>query len=97
MSQTPYRPAPQLPQAGAVPRPPGAAPTQIAYPGQVQLPPQPQYAAPPHQAGPQQFATGFPSYVSPPPSPRRTTGYIVGAVVVVVTILFAVVGFLLVS
>jgi hypothetical protein len=95
LSQPPYRPAPSQP-AGATP-PPRAAPTQIAYPGQVQLPPQPQYAAQRHQATPQLFATGFPNYVSPPPSPRRLTGYVVGTAVVVVTVLFAVVGFLLVS
>lgn len=98
MSQPPYRPARQQPSVAAVPPPPPrAAPTQIAYPGQAQLPPQPQYAVPPHQAVRQQFATGFPNYVSPPPSPRRVTGYLVGIVVVVVTVLFAVVGFLIVS
>jgi hypothetical protein len=95
LSQSPYPPVgPATPQAR--PLPPRAAPTQIAYPGQVHLPPQPQYAAPP-QAAPQQFATGFPHYVPPPPSPRRLTGYIVGTVVVVLTVLYAVIGFWLVS
>jgi hypothetical protein len=51
--------------------------------------------APPPQGGP--LATGFPDYVSPPPSPPNRTGLIVGTVVVVVTIVFAVVGFLLVA
>ncbi len=79
---------------------PPAAPTQVGFPGQVQLAPQPQYAPSPQQAqslqgGP--LAVGFPNYRSPQPSPPWLTGKIVGAIVVVVTVVFAVVGFLLVS
>jgi hypothetical protein len=89
-------PPPPAPQAAA-PQP--AAPTQIVYPGQVQLPPQPQYAPPPQQAQAAQgaFATGFPNYRSPAPSPPRRTGMIVGTIVVLVTVIFAVVGFWLVA
>ena len=92
--------APLPPQPGppaAAPQP--AAPTQIAYPGQVQLPPQPQYAPTPQQAQGLQgaFATGFPNYRSPAPSPPRRTGMIVGTITVLVVIVFAVVGFWLVA
>ncbi|SEO58008.1 DUF4878 domain-containing protein [Trujillonella endophytica] len=70
------------------------------FPGQVQLAPQPQYAPTPQQAqglqgGP--LASGFPNYRSPRPSPPWLTGKIVGAVVVVLTIAFAVIGFLIVG
>lgn len=72
----------------------------MVFPGQVQLAPQPQYAPTPQQAQQLQggaFATGFPNYVSPPPSPPNRTGLLVGLLVLVLTILFAVIGFLLVS
>jgi hypothetical protein len=74
-----------------------AAPTQVVYPGQVQLAPQPQYAPSPQQAQPQQFATGFPNYVPPPPSPPNRTSLYVGILVVLLTVIFAVVGFLIIS
>jgi hypothetical protein len=70
------------------------------FPGQVQLAPQPQYAPTPQQAQQLQggaFATGFPNYVPPPPSPPNRTSLYVGTVVVVLTILFAVIGFLIVA
>jgi hypothetical protein len=67
------------------------------YPGQVQLAPQPQYAPSPQQVQPQLFATGFPNYVSPPPSPPNRTSLYVGLLVVLLTVIFAVVGFLIVS
>jgi len=70
------------------------------YPGQVQLAPQPQYAPSPQQAQqaqPQQFATGFPNYVPPPPSPPNRTSLYVGTLVVLLTVIFAVVGFLIIS
>jgi hypothetical protein len=81
-----------------VPQP--AAATQVALPGQVHLPPQPQFAPSPQQAaatrqGP--VATGFPHYVSPPPSPVNRTGLYVGILVCVLTILFAVIGFAIVA
>jgi hypothetical protein len=59
--------------------------------------PQPQYTPGPQQQQPAAVATGFPNYVSPPPSPRSRTGLIVGAVVTALVVIFAVVGFLLVS
>jgi hypothetical protein len=95
LSQPPYPPVagPQGPAAA----PPPAAPTQVVFPGQVQLAPQPQYAPTPQQQQPQTFATGFPNYVSPPPSPKNMTGLIVGTVVCLVVLVFAVVGFILVS
>ena len=74
-----------------------AAPTQVVFPGQVQLAPQPQYAPTPQQVQPQAFATGFPNYVSPPPSPPNRTSLYVGLVVVLLTVIFAVVGFLIIS
>jgi hypothetical protein len=82
------------------PPPPAAAPTQVVFPGQVQLAAQPQYAPTPQQAahiqgGP--LASGFPNYVSPRPSPPNRTSLLVGSLVVVLTILFAVIGFLIVS
>jgi len=80
----------------AVPSAP-AAPTQVIRPGQVQLPPQPQHAPSPAQQQPAQYATGFPNYVSPPPSPKNYTGLVVGTVACLVVVLFAVVGFVLVS
>lgn len=97
MSQPPFPPPPAPPGGGT---PPPAAPTQVGFPGQVQLAPQPQYAPTPQQAqslqgGP--LAFGFPNYRSPQPSPPWMTGKIVGAVVVVLTIAFAVIGFLIVS
>lgn len=97
MSQPPFPPQPAAPSGGSQPP---AAPTQIGFPGQVQLAPQPQYAPTPQQAqslqgGP--LASGFPNYRSPQPSPPWMTGKIVGAVVVVLTIAFAVIGFLIVS
>jgi hypothetical protein len=67
------------------------------FPGQVQLAPQPQYAPTPQQVQPQAFASGFPNYVSPPPSPPNRTSLYVGLLVLVLTILFAVIGFLLVA
>ncbi|MGY1709286.1 hypothetical protein ACI8AC_07205 [Geodermatophilus sp. SYSU D00758] len=90
-------PSPQ-PVAGppAAPVPPPAAPTQIGFPGQVPLAPHPQYA-PQQLPAPQQYATGFPDYVSPRPSPPNHTSLIVGSVIVAVTLLFALVGFLLVA
>ncbi|RBY83120.1 hypothetical protein [Blastococcus sp. TF02A-26] len=62
-------------------------------------PPQPHVPAPqqaqlPH-GGP--LAVGFPNYRSPAPSPPRRTGLVVGTVVVLVTVVFAVVGFLIVG
>jgi hypothetical protein len=100
LSQPPYPPVPGAP-AGPPARPPAgpapAAPTQAVFPGQVQLAAQPQYAPAPHQVPPQQFASGFPNYVSPPPSPPNRTGLYVGLLVLVLTILFAVIGFLLVA
>jgi hypothetical protein len=69
----------------------------VVFPGQVQLAPQPQYAPSPQQAQPQQFATGFPNYVSPPPSPPNRTSLYVGLVVVLLTVIFAVVGFLIIA
>ena len=95
MSQPPFQPV-GAPQGGGV-VPPPAAPTQIAFPGQVQLAPQPQYNPAPQHVAPQQFATGFPQYVPPRPAPGRKTGYIVGAAVIIALVIFAVVGFLLVS
>ena len=74
-----------------------AAPTQVVFPGQVQLAPQPQYAPAPQQVQPQQFATGFPNYVSPPPSPPNRTSLYVGTVVVLLFVIFAVIGFLIIS
>ena len=103
MSQPPYNPVPGAPAGGPVPPPAApapAAPTQVVYPGQVQLAPQPQYAPSPQQAQqaqPQQFATGFPNYVSPPPSPPNRTSLYVGTVVVLLTVIFAVIGFLIIS
>jgi len=97
LSQPPFPQQPASPSAG---NPPPAAPTQIGFPGQVQLAPQPQYAPTPQQAqslqgGP--LASGFPNYRSPQPSPPWLTGKIVGAIVVLLTIAFAVIGFLIVS
>ena len=97
MSQPPFPPPPAPPGGGAQPP---AAPTQIGFPGQVQLAPQPQFAPTPQQAqslqaGP--LAVGFPNYRSPQPSPPWMTGKIVGAVVVLLTVVFAVIGFLIVS
>ncbi len=107
MSQPPFPPPPAAPRGGGQPpappigggQPP-AAPTQVGFPGQVQLAPQPQYAPSPQQAqalqgGP--LAVGFPNYRSPQPSPPWMTGKIVGAVVVLATVVFAVVGFIIVS
>jgi hypothetical protein len=88
--------APAAPPAGAAP----AAPTQVAFPGQVQLPPQPQFTPTPQQAAATRqgaFATGFPHYVSPPPSPVNRTGLYVGVLVCVLVLLFAVIGFVLVG
>ncbi len=82
------------------PAPAPAAPTQVVFPGQVQLAPQPQFAPTPQQAQqatPQQFATGFPNYVSPPPSPPNRTSLMVGSLVVLLTVIFAVVGFLIIA
>jgi hypothetical protein len=42
-------------------------------------------------------AVGFPHYRSPEPSPERRTGLLVGTLVVLVTVVFAVVGFLIVG
>ena len=91
MSQPPFLPA--GPQRAAPPAP--AAPTQLGFPGQ--LPVQPQYMPTPDQVRPQQFATGFPNYLSPPPSPRSRTKLLVSAAVCLVVLLFALVGFLLVA
>ena len=100
MSQPPYPPV-AGPQVGTVPPAPGApapaAPTQVVFPGQVQLPPQPQYAPAPAQQQPQSFASGFPNYRSPAPSPKSQTSLIVGTIVCLVVIAFAVVGFILVG
>jgi hypothetical protein len=82
---------------GSAPPPAPAAPTQVVFPGQVQLPPQPQYAPTPVQQQPAQFATGFPTYVSPPPSPKNRTGLLVGILVCVVVAALAVLGFVLVG
>ena len=92
---------PPFPQPPAVSgNQPPAAPTQIGYPGQVQLAPQPQYAPSPQQAqslqsGP--LAIGFPNYRPPKPSPPWRTGAIVGTLVVLLTAAFAVIGFLIVG
>jgi hypothetical protein len=91
----PAGPQPAAPPAGPQP----AAPTQVAFPGQVQFP-QPQYTPTPQQSqglqgGP--LASGFPNYLPPPPSPVNRTGLYVGILVVVLTILFAVIGFLIVG
>jgi hypothetical protein len=94
LSQPPYQPV-AGPQGVSAARPP-AAPTQVVFPGQVQLPPQPQYAPTPAQQQQAQFATGFPSYVSPPPSPKNRTGLIVGIIVCLLVAAFAVIGFILV-
>ena len=96
----PVAPPPPPPSAAPQVAPQPAAPTQIAYPGQVQLPPQPQYAPSPQQAqslqqGP--YATGFPNYRPPAPSGRNNTGLIVGIIVCLAVIIFAVLGFWLVS
>jgi hypothetical protein len=91
---------PAVPPPAAPPVPQPAAPTQVAFPGQVQLAPQPQFAPSPQQAGatrPGPLATGFPHYVSPPPSPVSRTGLYVGILVCVLTLVFAVVGFVLVA
>jgi hypothetical protein len=97
LSQPPFPPVAGQ-QGGPAAASQPAAPTQIVFPGQVQLAPQPQYAPAPHQqAQPTQYATGFPHYVSPPPSPRNMTGLIVGTVVCLAVLLFAVVGFVLVG
>jgi hypothetical protein len=101
LSQPPYPPV-AGPQVGAVPPAPAAqapaAPTQVIFPGQVQLPPQPQFApTPAQQQQPQPFATGFPNYRSPAPSPKNMTGLIVGIIVCLVVIAFAVVGFVLIG
>ena len=80
--------------------PPPAAPTQVAFPGQVQLPPRPQFPPTPQRAPrlPQgALATGFPDYRSPAPSPVNRTGLYVGILVCLLTIAFAVVGFLVVG
>ena len=111
LSQPPRPPAPYAPPSAYVPPAPAApvappagpvpaAPTQVAFPGQVQLPPQPQFAPTPQQAAATRqgaFATGFPHYVSPPPSPVNRTGLYVGLLVCVLTLLFAVIGFVLVA
>lgn len=78
---------------------PAAAPTQVVFPGQVGRPQQ-QYVPTPEQAASQggtARAVGFPGYRSPPPSPPNRTSAVVGTCVVVATVLFAVVGFVLVS
>ncbi|MGY1605161.1 hypothetical protein [Geodermatophilus sp. SYSU D00815] len=97
MSQPPYPPAAAPQGPGLAPpspaTPPPAAPTQVGFPGQF-LAAQPQYAAPPQPA---EYATGFPNYVSPPPSPKNQTSAIVGAAVCLAVLLFAVIGFVLVA
>ncbi len=78
---------------------PPAAPTQRVFPGQVGAP-QPQYVPTPAQAAAQggtARAVGFPGYRSPPPSPANRTSAVVGSVVVAATVVFAVLGFVLVS
>ncbi|SDO60830.1 hypothetical protein SAMN05660199_02275 [Klenkia soli] len=78
---------------------PQAAPTQLVFPGQIGAPQQ-QYAPTPAQAASQggaARAVGFPGYRSPAPSPKNQTSLVVGLVVVAATVLFAVVGFVLVS
>ncbi|WP_369252594.1 hypothetical protein [Geodermatophilus amargosae] len=95
----PHAPAAQLASVGA-PAPQPAAPTQVVFPGQVQLPPQPQFTPTPQQAAqfrPGALASGFPRYVPPPPSPVNRTGLYVGILVCVLTLLFAVLGFVLVA
>jgi hypothetical protein len=67
------------------------------YPGQVQLAPQPQYAPAPQQQPPTAYATGFPNYRPPAPSPKNRTGLIVGSIVTLLVAALAVVGFLIVS
>jgi hypothetical protein len=62
----------------------------------VQLAPQPQYAGG-QQQQPTAYATGFPHYRPPAPSPKNRTGLIVGSIVTLLVVVFAVVGFLLVS
>lgn len=98
MSQPPYPPqSPAAPIAGG--RPP-AAPTQVGFPGQLPQVAQPQFAPSPQQAAAAQggpLAVGFPNYRSPAPSPPNRTGLIVGTIVVLATVVFAVVGFLIVG
>ncbi|GAA4305570.1 hypothetical protein [Klenkia terrae] len=78
---------------------PPAAPTQVVFPGQIGAPQQ-QYVPTPAQAASQggtARAVGFPGYRSPAPSPKSQTSAVVGSAVVTVTVLFAVLGFVLVS
>jgi hypothetical protein len=98
LSQPPYLPQPPVAPIGG--GAPPAAPTQVGFPGQLPQAPQPQFAPSPQQAaaaqgGPQ--AVGFPNYRSPAPSPPNRTGLIVGTAVVLATVVFAVVGFLIVG
>ena len=88
MSQPPH--PPQSPPSAAS-RPP-AAPTQVGFLNQA-----PSSAFQPQvpQSGP--LAVGFPNYRSPAPSPPNRTGLIVGTIVVLATVVFAVVGFLIVG
>lgn len=98
MSQPPYLPqSPAAPIGGGTPP---AAPTQVGFPGQLPQAPQPQFAPTPQQAAAAQggpLAVGFPNYRSPAPSPPNRTGLIVGTLVVLATVVFAVVGFLIVG
>lgn len=57
--------------------------------------PQPNLGPPAPQGAP--LAVGFPNYRSPAPSPPNRTGLIVGTLVVLATVVFAVVGFLIVG
>lgn len=89
----------QPPPQGPGQHPGQAAPTQLVFPGQVGAPQQ-QYVPTPAQAASQggtARAVGFPGYRPPPPSPKNRTSLIVGSAVVAATVLFAVVGFALVS
>lgn len=97
MGQPPQQPPAQPP--GGRPVGPPAAPTQVVFPGQLGVP-QPQYAPTPQQAASLPGgarAVGFPQYRPPAPSPPNRTSLVVGSIVVAATVLFAVIGFVLVS
>jgi len=77
-----------------------AALTQSQFIDRRQRASQLPYASTPQQAqyvqrGP--LAGGFADYDPPPPSPRNWTGILVGTLAVVLTMLFAILGFWLVA
>ena len=88
MSHPPY--PPQSPAPVGAGRSPDAPPAQVGFLNQA-----PGARPPVPQGGP--LAVGFPNYRSPAPSPPNRTGLIVGTVVVLTTVVFAVVGFLIVA